>query len=276
MTDDLEAAPEAVEEVVPTEAEQAEASEVTESTEGEPAEVTAEEAPEEGETEEKKSRSARRREAIERSKAELAAAEQRAREAEQKAEGIREAAKAIPPPKQDDYNDFDQYQAALTAYHSVLMLDDRQAKELEEEAKASFTKSQDIKRQQAEEGARNWSEQIAEAKTRYTDFEKVALSDAPINEALAAQIVESDVAADIAYHIGKNPDVGRALCGMGAVDMARALGRLEAQLSAPKPKTVSTAPDPITPVRGKATASKDPGDMTPSEYRAWVDAGGKF
>jgi hypothetical protein len=284
MTDDnLEAAPEAVEEVVQSEAEQVEAPEAAESTEGEPQEVTAEDETEgdkpEADAEEKAklTRSERRREAKERMQQELQESESARQKAERELERHRETAKALPKPKADDYADYEEYTAALSAYHSVQALDSREAQRLEAEAAGRYKQAQEIKKQQAAEDARNWVDQVADAKTRYADFEAVALSDSVrISQLMAEQIMQSDVAADLTYHIGKNPQIGTAMAEMEPIQLARALGRLEAQISAPKPKTVSTAPDPITPVRGKSSASKDPGDMTPKEYRAWVDSGGKF
>jgi len=282
MTDNLEAAPVAVEEIVQTEAEQVEAPEAADSTEGEPVEVAADddadgEKPDVESEEKAKSRSERRREAKERMQEELRTTEAARRDLEAKLEQHKQAAKSLPKPRQEDYDDYEEFQAANSAYYSVQALDGREAQRLESEAADRFKQSQHIQQQQAAEDAQNWADQVAEAKGRYADFEQVAMSDnVRISQEMARQIVQSDVAAELAYHIGKNPAVGDAMAAMQPIDVARALGRLEATLSAPKPKTVTTAPDPITPVRGKSSSAKDPGDMSPSEYRAWVDKGGTF
>lgn len=230
--------------------------------------------------EEQKSKSAERRErrkqAMERLQASEAEAQKRAREHEAKLKAAREAAKALPKPKQQDFQDFDEYQARLAAYHSLQALDDRQVRQLEEEGKRYFEEVTAIRRQQEAEDAQHWAAQREEARKRYPDFDKVALQDAPVDERMAKMIVQSDVAAEIAYHIGKNPQFGRDLSRMSDVQMARALGALEAQLSAPQQRKPSSAPEPITPVRGKATPSKDPDRMTPAEYREWRMNGGSF
>ena len=274
MNDDQELAPEGVGDEVVVEAEQ------VETDEGQDEIQPAEEQQDDAESEEK-SKSAERRErrkqALERIKAEGEDAAQRARESEARLDAMRNAVKELPKPKQADFKDYDEYTAALSAFHSVQAMDTREMRRLEAEAKQHFESVEAVKKQQTQEDAQNWVSQMEEARGRYTDFDAVALSeDNVISRAMAAQIVQSDHAADIAYHLGKNPDLGKQMATMTEVQMARAIGRLEAQISAPKPKTVTTAPDPIAPLRGKATASKDPDKMTPAEYRDWREKGGSF
>jgi hypothetical protein len=57
------------------------------------------------------------------------------------------------------------------------------------------------------------------------------------------------------------------------IEMARAMGRIEQMVSAPQPKTVSTAPKPINPVSPKPVGSKNFETMSASEWRAWREAG---
>lgn len=232
------------------------------------------------EAEDQKSKSAERRErrkqAMEKLRASEAEAQRRAQEHAARVEAVSKAAKSLPKPKQDDFSDFEEYQARLSAYHSLQALDDRQLRTLEEEGKRHFEELETVKRQQQQEDAQHWASQMEDARTRYPDFDRVALQDAPIDDRMARLIVQSDVAADIAYHIGKNPQLGQDLGRMSEIQMARAIGALEAQLSAPKPRKPSSAPEPITPVRGKATSSKDPDRMSPAEYREWRMSGGTF
>lgn len=275
MTDELAAPQEGVEEVVQSEeTEQVEtASEETESTEGTTPEAPAEveETPEE---KERKSRSERRREAKERAEQQLRESEAKRRAVEERLRSIKEAGAKLPAPKEGDYASYEEYQAALSAHHAVRMLDGREAQRLEAEAAAHFAQAQQVRQRQAQEDAANWQTQMAEAKAKYPDFEAVALNDAvPIGQALADMIKGSDVAADVAYYIGKNPDHAARLSSMSPVDMARAFGRLEATISAPKPKTTSAAPDPISPVKGAASATRDPSKMSINEYRAAREKG---
>lgn len=278
MTDEVELAPsEAGDEVVSDDqiTEKNDSTEAEGDREGQPAEET----PEDGETEEekaRKSRNERRREAKERMQEALREAESARTETERKLKAIQEQAKSLPKPKQSDFGDYEEYQAALSAYHGLVAMDRREAQRIEAEARVQHEREKAIRQQGEQEDARNWATQMEDARTRYADFDVVALQQAPIDDRMAKMIVQSDVAADIAYHLGKNPHLGTQMAGMSDVEMARAVGRLEAQLSAPKPRTVSNAPEPIAPVRGKATAAKDPASMSSAEYRAWREKGGSL
>lgn len=280
MSDDLEAPQEGVEEVVQSEEveQTSEAPEGVDSTEGTPdeapAEVKDEETPEAKEEKERLSRSERRRQAKERSERELREAENARQEAERKLKAAQEAASKLQPPKQDDFDSFDEYQAQLSAYHSMRMLDSREAQRLEAEAAASFERAKRLREQQQQEDAEAWRTQVAEARGRYADFDQVAMrEDLPISPELGRVIQGSDVAADIAYHLGKNPEVAKSLSQMGQIEQARAIGRLEAALSAPKPKTISNAPEPINPAKGGGSAVRDPSRMSLDEYRAQREKG---
>lgn len=280
MTDEQNLAPEASDEVVPTGGEKAPAPEAVESTEGQdntqPAEDDA--ADTDAEAEERKSKSAERRERRKAEQTRLreseAAAVKRAREAEQALAAAKEAAKKLPKPKQADYSDFDEYQAALSAFKMTQTIDDREMHRLETEAKAHFAEVEQVKAQQKHEAAQSWLAQVDEARTKYPDFDAVALGDAPvINQQMADILLQTDVAAEITYFLGKNRQVGADISQLDPINMAMAIGRLEAQVTAPKPKTATDAPAPISPIRGKATAKKPPAEMSMAEYKAARAAG---
>jgi hypothetical protein len=61
---------------------------------------------------------------------------------------------------------------------------------------------------------------------------------------------------------------------MSPLEQARALGRLEATLTAPTARTETTAPQPISPVKAKGTVTKDPSKMSPQEWRKFREGGG--
>jgi len=288
MTDEQTLAPEASDEVVPTEVEQTEAPEAVDSTEGQDDSQPAEdETPEDAkakadaEAEEQKSRSAERRERRKAKEAELreseSAARKAAEDAEARYEALKEAAQSLPKPKQSDFPDFDEYQAALSAFNVTQVYDSREMRKLETEAKSYYAQVDQVKVQKQQEDAQNWAAQAAEARTRYADFDAVAFSDqVTITQDMAGLIVQSDVAADVSYYLGKNPKIASDISTLDPISMARAIGRLEAQVTAPKPKTTTDTPPPVNPVKGKATATKDPGDMNPAEYRKWREGGGTF
>lgn len=286
MTDELNLAQEASEEVVQTEVEEAEAPEVVESTEGQdesqPAEADdaadkAADAEEKTETiTRRERRKANRKAKQEESRQREAAAVKEAEEAKAQLESIKEAASAIPRPKQSEFTDFDEYQAALSAYKMSQIIDGREQQRLEATAKAHFEKVEAVKVTKQQEDAQNWAAQQVDGREKYTDFDAV-VQNAPINQPMAEMIVGSDVGEDVAYFLGKNHDVANQIAALTSpIEIARAMGRLEAQVSAPQAKTTTTAPAPINPVKGSGTPSADPEKMTPDQYRTWRQNGGKF
>lgn len=278
MSDNLEGAPfEGAPEAVPAiDA----ASEATENTEGLPPEAPAEaeleaKAKAEAEEAERRTRNDRRREAKEILQRKAQEAQERAQEAERQAKALQDAMKSRPLPKPEAFASFEEYQAELAARRTLGVLRSEQADELLRTAQAERQRIEEVRRAEAQEDARVWATQAQEARSRYPDFDKVAMQDAPITKPLADVIVQSDLAADVAYWLGKNPDECQRIAALPPMQMARAVGNIEARLSAPKPPPVTAAPDPIAPVKGRATPAKDPATMSAAEYRAWREAGGR-
>lgn len=100
-----------------------------------------------------------------------------------------------------------------------------------------------------------WQEVLEDTRERIPDFDAVFNDKVPIHERAAPFIVESEKAGDLAYYLGKNLKEAQALYQQFETAPAKALielGRLEARLSAPKAKTVSTAPKPAPILSGGA------------------------
>lgn len=285
MTDEEQASPEDAPEVVQSEAEQVEASEATESTEGQteegqPAEEEPVKEPEESEEEvsASKARRERRKAAAKALKDELDAAKAEKAKLEQYVSEL-EASGATPPPKQEDFADYDDYLAAKNAHYSMQAFDKRESEKIKRQAAEKQERLQQLEAQSEAEARDNWAAQRAEASKRYADFDAVVSApDVAITESMARIIAMSDSGADIAYHLGTNKDLARQIAGMGPEQQAGAISMLEQYVpkTMPKPRTKTAAPDPITPVKAQATLTKDPDKMTASEYRAWREAGGSF
>lgn len=222
-----------------------------------------------------KSRHQRRKEQMERLRAENAEKAAKLKEAEARLKSFEEESAGQKPPTQDDFSTYEEYQAALSAHHAMQLMDRRQRDSMQREAEAHRKEIQQLEEQRRAELAENWQTQLAEARKRYADFDQVALNNSvPISPQVGEMVAGMDSAADVAYHLGMNPAVARELSRMSPLEAAMELGKIEASLSIPKPKTATNAPDPATPVRGKASADKDWRKMTPEEYDAWRAAGG--
>lgn len=177
---------------------------------------------------------------------------------------IKSAAAGVEP-KEADFEDYNEFVAAKAVYTY---------RKADGEAKAEAAKAEAEAAAEADNSVidEDWREEVQRAKARMPDFEQVAFS-APISDAVADLVMSSDMAADVAYHLGKNHDEARRISQLSQVDAARELGRLEAKLSTPPPKPKTTkAPPPIEPVQGGA-GNVDPAKMDFATYEAWRNAG---
>lgn len=275
MTDEVQAAEEAAPEVVQTEVEQTEAPEAADSTEGQ-----VETPPAEGETpEDKISASKARRE---RRKAEMARLKAETQEYQAEIARLqgelerRKNAERTPPPQIEDFSDHDEYVAALSAYKAAELMDNRQLAELEREAQERQSKAEELAQRQVQEARENWAAQADEARTRYADFDAVVTApDVPITENMATLLGMSDVGADVAYYLGTHKEQARALAQMPVPELMGAMRMLEQFVSVqtPRPRTQTQAPDPVKPVKPKATAAKKVEEMSMAEYMAARKAG---
>jgi len=271
MTDEVQVAEEAAPEVVQTEVDQTEAPEAAESTTGQ-----TDDQPAEGEQPEEispsKARRERRKAELERLRQSEAEANAKLHEQQQLRQKIAQAATANQPPKEEQFADYNDYLMAAGAYHAARNWDERQIRETDEQINAQREQLTQVQQQQRQEAAQNWAAQVEEARSKYADFEKVAFS-APISDQVAEMIAVSDSGADVAYYLGTNRQEAERISRLPTIEQARALGALEARLSVIQPAQQTNAPAPITPIKGKSTATKDPAKMTMAEYAAARKAG---
>lgn len=121
-------------------------------------------------------------------------------------------------------------------------------------------------RQRTEEAERrneSFAEKADKAVERYPDFHAVVNNPSlPISEPMAEFITDSDLGAEVAYFLGKNPTKAAEIASLSPIRAARELTRIETELAARPKATPSKAPEPINPVgqRGKSTASALPSD----------------
>lgn len=98
-----------------------------------------------------------------------------------------------------------------------------------------------------------WEEAKADARERIPDFDAVVTEHTPIHPRAAPFIVESEKGAEIAYWLGKNVAAANKLAQQFETAPAQALielGRIEARVSAPPAKSLSTAPKPAPTLGG--------------------------
>jgi hypothetical protein len=123
-----------------------------------------------------------------------------------------------------------------------------------------------------------WSAIKDDARERLPDFDSVVTDSTPIHARAAPFIVESDMAAEIAYYLGKNVEIARDLYNEFERNPARALiklGQIEANVSKPAPKTHSSAPKPAPVLSGSSSPPAfDPASASVADMRAHLKRAG--
>lgn len=147
---------------------------------------------------------------------------------------------ATPAPSEPQLEDFagddGKYRAALIEYaRAQARLEAREAIKAERAAQEQAARVSSFEAKEAE---------FAKNAPDYYDI--VHDATLPITPVMGELIRESEVGAQLAYHLGKNRDLAQRLAGMNDRQVAREFGRLEASLTAPKaaPPKVSNAPPP--------------------------------
>lgn len=221
-----------------------------------PAEPDEDESP----SDEEKSRSKERRE---RRKAHVRELERKEADARARLERIKSSAESETAPAESDFDDLTEYSIAKAAWSLGQKAAEREAAEVTAEAQRAA-------QERDQEALGYLREQMDDARTRYGDYDQVVMNPAvQISPQVMRLIAESDAAGDLAYAIASDPQKAAFLSRTDPIAAAREIGRLEASLSRPRPRTQTAAPEPIKPVRATSGASKSPEAMTMAEYRAW-------
>lgn len=238
--------------------------------------------PDEGEDDDKKPKRETAKERRERDKAykqKLRAEAEEARtareEAERKRQRILDAGEKEAAPEEKDFEDYTEYVAAKAVWKHAQQAAKREVEEADTAAEQARQKEQAIQEQEKQLLQQHWQEQARAAEDKYQDFKEVVQAEGlfPGNTHLPHLVMSSDIAADLAYAVASDRVLHDNLLRMSPIEASRELGRIEARLSAPQPRTQSNAPDPISPVRPKASASKDPAKMSYAEFKAAREAG---
>ena len=156
-------------------------------------------------------------------------------------------------PNQSEYASYEEYLEAKAEYIAEQKVEKKLA---ERESKAQQSR-------EAEEHSnivKTWQQKVESATSKYADYDEALESVDHINvpAPLQAAIMESDIGADLAYHLAKHSAELERIVKLKPHAALMALGKLEDKLSqAPELKKVpvSKAPEPIKPVGGKSEVS---------------------
>lgn len=137
------------------------------------------------------------------------------------------------------------------------------------ELKASEKLAERERKQQSEKIAESFHDKAEKASDRYADFNEVVSNPSlSINDEMVEFIADSELGADLAYYLGKNPTKAAQIASMSAIKAARELARIESELGAKPQVKTSNAPPPITPVGSKGSAAPSLSNADFAEYKA--------
>lgn len=245
------------------------ASEATETTEGQEESQPAKDDDKSSEDKTESQKRRERRKAHEQKlMSEAAEAKREAEETRKRLDRIKAAYQGEAAPKESDFPDPLEYAAASAVFRQRQADVAREQRAIEEQANEHDQRASALEQERRTQRIEALEDQKADARSRYADFDAV-FDRAFIPQHVAELVLESEQAADVAYHLGQKPALAREIAQMHPLAAARELGRIEAMISLPKPNIATQAPEPITPVRGQASAQRDPAKMSFEEYRKW-------
>lgn len=175
------------------------------------------------------------------------------------------------PPQESDFNgDYFAFQSAKTAF------DAKQAVREEFEVERTRREQRRMAELQAEM-VQEFEERAADYRQRIPDFdstiESFVAKGGRFSQTLVEELQSSDVGPALAYQIAKNPVKAAELSAMSPREVAREIGRLEASMSVPKPKTVTKAPPPMSTPSGGAAKPQDLASLAKSmDVSAYITA----
>lgn len=198
---------------------------------------------------------------------ETAALEQRIKDLETRK--VEEVKPKVVAPKEDDFNDYNEYQVA-NSEHIANSAADAAYERLSAENKVRDENSQKSARiTELKSKKATFDQNLDTKRGNFQDFEEVAYGHRFMNESIASRIFGMEKGPEVAYHLGSHLDIAEKIFSLPEIDQAVELAKIEMQVEALKPKVVSDAPGAITPIQGSETVQKDPNDMNDDEWRKW-------
>lgn len=119
-------------------------------------------------------------------------------------------------------------------------------------------------------------QEFAKAHADAHDVINEAFEEKPMSIAVQELFLDSENGQELSYELAKNLEEWKRINSLNPLAAARALGKFEASLSKPEPKTnpnkLTKAPEPITPVGGKGRVTTEKSiydatdDMSQAEF----------
>jgi len=194
-------------------------------------------------------------------------AERRADSLERELSQYRQTAQHQPqshdkPPSIQDFASLDDWSAAMTQ-HAIAQAESRVEQRYQQQ---SQRQQQQTVEQQFEERSQKYAKEHPDFDNAVSDLGRAVQFHPAVVEVIGLSDHGPAVVHYLANHLDEADRISRLPPHIAAVQ----LGRIEAQVSAAKPKTVTNAPNPPPTLGGgKATVTKNPDEMSQAEWLAW-------
>jgi hypothetical protein len=181
----------------------------------------------------------------------------------QTAETEKKISLELEEPDIDKFETEEEYQKAIIDYRVNLVL----AKQAEEVRKEQAAAAQREQERIAQKKLEDIQASLSKGYGKYDDFED-AIQDLNVTGDMLYIMDRLPNMADVAYYLGKNPDVTTEIVEMTAYDATFKLKEISDKLKA---KKTTKAPAPIKPVTATGGDIKTPEQMSMAEYMKFRD-----
>jgi len=169
------------------------------------------------------------------------------------------AEKEIPEPQEDDFDDYDTFIEAKVDWKA-----DKKVELMLAEGRAA---------RDASDYNQRVDTVVAAGKAKFSDYEaRVITGGLHCSDVMTAQMVQSDQAVDLTYHLATHPKELDRINALKPDDQIKAIGIIEHRIKnagVRKTKKIAPSAKPTKPIGGGGTTgSKDPSDFTMAEMRA--------
>ena len=172
-------------------------------------------------------------------------------------------------PTSDQYADYDEYMDAKMQWKVDQILKERETASKEQLNRANEEQAQKASKIEFAKNAES-------TRKKYTDFDDTIANavDSPCTPAMYDAMTSSPNGPETMYYLAKNPAEARRIASMSSPAVqALEIGKLEAKLTAPIPKTehrtITKTSEPIRTVSGMGVTERDPAKMNMEEYASW-------
>jgi len=166
-------------------------------------------------------------------------------------------------PRVDQFETYDAYVEALADWKFQQRIMQSQMEAERQRQAAEMQRQQ----QELESRVRTYKERVAEAASRYEDWDEVTNKDVLVPPSASIAIVELDNGPDVTYYLGKHPEIVEELHSLTPAQQIARIALIGHELKNP-PKVQSKAPAPVVPVGGSvASANALPANPTYKDFR---------